>query len=139
VPPEIIFDQGLGDLFVIRVAGNVVDDIALASIEYAAEHLHSPLLMVLVHSNCGAVQAAIEGGEAEGHLSSITRVIRKVLDEVKDKPGDLLDNAIRAHAILTSEKLKTSKPILVELVNDGKLKVVSAYYHLSSGKVEVLS
>lgn len=139
VPPEIIFDQGLGDLFVIRVAGNIVDDIALASIEYAAEHLHSPLLMVLSHSKCGAVQAAIEGEEPEGHLSSITSVIQKALDEVKDKPGDLLDNTIRANAILTSEKLKTSEPILVKLVNDGKLKIVSAYYQLSSGKFEVLS
>jgi len=95
--------------------------------------------MVLTHSNCGAVKAAIEGGEAKGHLSSITSIIRKALDEVKTKSGDLLDNTIRANATLTSEKLKMSEPILIELVNDGKLKVVSAYYHLSSGKVEVLS
>lgn len=139
VPPEIIFDQGLGDLFVIRVAGNVVDEVVLASIEYATEHLHSPLLMVLGHSNCGAVEATINGGELEGHISSITSEIQQALDAVKDKPGDLLDNTIRAHARLTSQRLESSEPILAKLVDADKLKVVAAYYDLNTGIVEILS
>lgn len=138
VPPEIIFDQGLGDLFVIRVAGNVVDDIVLASIEYAAEHLHSPLLMVLGHTNCGAVAAALQDDELDGHLPSIAQAIEEAVERARDAEGDTLDMTIRAHARITAEHLRDSDPILKGLVDGGGLKVVAAYYDLDTGVVEVL-
>jgi carbonic anhydrase len=138
VPPEIIFDQGLGDLFVIRVAGNVVDDIVLASIEYAAEHLHTPLLMVLGHTNCGAVSAALQDDELDGHLPSIAQAIEEAVESSRDAEGDTLDMTIRAHARITAEHLRTSEPILKGLVDRGELKVVAAYYDLDTGIVEIL-
>ena len=138
VPPEIIFDQGLGDLFVIRVAGNVVDDIVLASIEYAAEHLHTPLLMVLGHTNCGAVGAALQDDELDGHLPSIAQAIEEAVESSRDEEGDTLDMTIRAHARITAGHLRGSEPILKGLVDEGKLKVVAAYYDLDTGVVEIL-
>jgi carbonic anhydrase len=138
VPPEIIFDQGLGDLFVIRVAGNVVDDIVLASIEYAAEHLHTPLLMVLGHTNCGAVGAALQDDELDGHLPSIAQAIEEAVESSRDAEGDTLDMTIRAHARITARHLRGSEPILKGLVDEGKLKVVAAYYDLDTGAVEIL-
>ena len=138
VPPEIIFDQGLGDLFVIRVAGNVIDDIVLASIEYAAEHLHSPLLMVLGHTNCGAVAAALQDDELDGHLPSIAQAIEEAVERAQDAEGDTLDLAIRAHARITAEHLEESEPILKGLTERGLLKVVAAYYDLDTGFVEIL-
>lgn len=138
VPPEIIFDQGLGDLFVIRVVGNVVDDIVLASIEYAAEHLHTPLLMVLGHTNCGAVGAALQDDELDGHLPSIAQAIEEAVESSRDAEGDTLDMTIRAHARITAEHLRESEPILKGLVDGRKLKVVAAYYDLDTGLVEIL-
>ena len=138
VPPEIIFDQGLGDLFVIRVAGNVIDDIVLASIEYAAEHLHSPLLMVLGHTNCGAVAAALQDDELDGHLPSIAQAIEEAVERAQDAEGDTLDLTIRAHARITAEHLEESEPILKGLAERGKFKVVAAYYDLDTGFVEIL-
>lgn len=138
VPPEIIFDQGLGDLFVIRVAGNILDDVVLASIEYAAEHLHSPLLMVLGHTNCGAVEAALQEDELDGHLPSIAQAIEEAVERARDVEGDTLDMTIRAHARITAEHLEESEPILRGLVLRGALKVVPAYYDLDTGVVEIL-
>src|SRR6476660_2417700 len=88
VPPEIIFDQGLGDLFVVRVAGNVATDTEIGSLEYGAEHLHIPLLVVLGHESCGAVTAAVEGGEAEGHIAALVSLIRPAVDSSHGMPGD---------------------------------------------------
>ena len=139
VPPEVIFDQGLGDLFVVRVAGNILDDIVLGSIEYAAAHLHTPLAMVLGHSGCGAVSAAVAGGELEGHLTSLTSAIQPVLDKIKDKHGDLVNNAAKANAKMVAEQLKCSGPVLSKMVNAGKLKVVAAYYDLDTWDVEIIS
>src|SRR5262249_31696583 len=94
VAPEIVLDQGLGDLFDVRVAGNVATDTELASIEYAALHLHTPLLVVMGHQKCGAVTAAAESGEAEGHLPSLLALIRPAIERAKGQPGDLIDNAV---------------------------------------------
>lgn len=140
VPPELIFDQGLGDLFVVRVAGNILDDVVLGSIEYAASHLGTSLLMILGHSKCGAIEAtAAHGGSMGGHLPSLAAAIQPSLDEVEDKPGDLINNAAKANAKMITEKLPLSGPILAERVNTGKLKVVAAFYDLDTGVVEVIS
>ena len=138
VPPELVFDQGLGDLFIIRVAGNVVSNEVLGSIEYAAEHFGSPLVMVLGHERCGAVDATVQGGEAPGHIGSLVDAIKPAVEKVKGKPGDLLDNAVRANIELVADQLANSKPILSEFVHNGKLKVVGARYDLDTGVVEII-
>jgi len=138
VPPEVVFDQGLGDLFVVRVAGNIAEPATVASIEYAAEHLGVGLVVVLGHSRCGAVQAAVDGGEAPGHIGTLVTAISPPLEQTRDQPGDRVENVVAANARLVAEQLRTSDPILSHLVRDGKLRVVAARYDLDSGKVEVL-
>ncbi len=139
VPPEIIFDQGLGDLFVIRVAGNVVDDVVMDSIEYAAEHLGVQLIVVLGHTRCGAVDATVKGGEAAGHIRSLVEAIRPAVEKAKGQPGDLLTNAVKANVEMVVDRLKSSKPILAESVEAGRLKIVGARYDLESGVVEIIA
>ncbi len=137
VPPEIIFDQGLGDLFVIRVAGNILDDAILGSIEYAVEELGTSLVLVLGHERCGAVAATIKHGEVLGHISTLLNSIQPAVDRAKNEPGDLLDNAIRANVKLVIEQLKSSMPV-AELVQHDKLTVVGAQYHLDCGTVKMI-
>jgi carbonic anhydrase len=139
VPPEIIFDRGLGDLFIVRIAGNVINDMILGSIEYAANHLHAPLIMVLGHSKCGSVQAAISGVGVVGHIARLTEAIQPALHEAQEQPGDLVNNAARANTKIITEQLKCSKPVLSDLVSEGKLNVVPAFYDLDTGVVEILS
>ncbi|MBA4320068.1 MAG: carbonic anhydrase [Flavobacterium sp.] len=137
VPPEILFDQGLGDLFVIRVAGNIVDDHALGSIEYAAEHLGVELVVVLGHERCGAVDATVKGGEAPGHIASLVKAIKPAVDKAKKENGDLLENSIKNNVLAVTKIIATSKPILEEMVKKRHIKVVSARYDLDDGKVEL--
>ena len=138
VGPEVVFDQGLGDIFVIRTAGNVVDDVALGSIEYAADHLGAPLILVLGHTRCGAVSAAVAGGHAPGHVASVVEKIKPAVDETKGKPGDALDNAVRANVRHVVTQLRNTAPILSGLVKSGKLRVVGACYDLDTGRVALL-
>lgn len=138
VPPEIIFDQGIGDLFVIRVAGNIVDDLALGSIEYATEHLGAQLIVVLGHERCGAVEATVKGTEAAGHIGSLVEAIKPAVDKVRKQPGDLLDNAIKSNVKMIVQKLHSSKPILEKLVKKDTLKIVGARYDLDDGTVEIV-
>lgn len=138
VPPELLFDQGLGDLFVIRVAGNVVDEVGLGSIEYAAAHLHTPLVMVLGHAQCGAVSATVADGELEGHLPHLAKAIQPAVDRARTREGNLIDNAIRENALMVADQLRSAGPVLTELVKAEKLKVVAAYYDLDSGMVSLL-
>lgn len=138
VPPEIIFDQGLGDLFVIRVAGNVATDVELGSLEYGAEHLHIPLLVVLGHEGCGAVTAAVQGGEAEGHIATLVSLIKPAVEKSRGAPGDPINNAVRANVKLVVEQLRSSTPVLSKLVAEGKLKIVGGVYSLETGKVTLL-
>jgi carbonic anhydrase len=135
VPPEIVFDQGLGDLFAIRVAGNITDDAILASIEYAAEHLHTPLLVVMGHGSCGAVTAATETGELPGHLSSLVRAIRPAVEKARGMPGDVVANAVRLNVELVVAQIRDSAPLLSEMVKTGQLRVVGAVYSLENGEV----
>ncbi len=138
VPPELVFDQGLGDLFVVRVAGEVLDAPLIGSIEYAAEHLHAPLVVVLGHERCGAVKAALEGGEMPGHIGALTKSIAPAVEKAKKMPGDALDNAVRAQVQMVVEQLSEMKPILSEMVESGKLRVVGARYDLDTGTIEFL-
>ena len=135
VAPEIILDQGLGDLFDVRVAGNVAGDAELASIEYAAAHLHTPLVVVMGHQKCGAVTAAAEAGEAEGHLPSLLGLIRPAVERARAQPGDLIDNAFRINVENVVRQLRGSKPVLAPLVDAGGLTIVGAVYSLDTGKV----
>ena len=138
VAPEIFFDQGLGDLFVLRNAGNVVDDHVIGSIEYAVEHLGTGLVIVVGHAKCGAVSAAVAGGHAPGHIDSIIESIRPAVELVEEESGDKVDNAVRANARRAAALLEQSGPILNEAVAKGTLKVMAARYDLASGKVELL-
>lgn len=138
VPPELIFDQGLGDLFVIRVAGNIAADDELGSIEYAVEHLHTKLIMVLGHEKCGAVTAAVQGGKAEGHLESLVSAIRPSVEEAGNLPGDKVHNCVVANARHVARQIRESEPVLKELIQKEGVKVVAADYALDSGRVTLI-
>jgi len=140
VPPEVTFEQGLGDIFVIRTAGEVMDNVTLASIEYAVEHLNVPLVVVLGHDSCGAVTAVVKGGEVPGHLNSLVNYILPAVNEARAAGSEeqLLNSSIDNNVKNIVEELSTSQPILSEAVNEGKLKVVGARYHLDSGIVDIV-
>lgn len=135
VPPEMIFDQGLGDLFVVRVAGNVASDIEIASLEYGAEHLHVPVLVVLGHEHCGAVTAAVEGGSAAGHIPTLIKMLAPAVEKSRGLPGDLVENSVRTNVEIVVKQLRTSEPVLQELIHEKKLKIVGAVYSLETGAV----
>jgi carbonic anhydrase len=138
VPPEVVFDQGLGDLFVIRVAGNVPSDEVIASIEYAVAHLGSKLIVVLGHERCGAVAATLEGGAPEGHLASLIDRIQPAVQKAKKQGGDVLDSAVRINVEESVSLLKSAKPLLSKAAAEGHVKILGARYDLDSGKIEVL-
>lgn len=138
VAPEIVFDQGLGDLFDVRVAGNVAGDAEIASLEYAAEHVHCPVIVVMGHQKCGAVSAAVEGGEAKGHLPSLVDAIKPAVQASAGMPGDRIENAVRLNVENVVGQLRESKPVLNEMTGSGRLKIVGAVYSLETGKVEWL-
>lgn len=142
VPPELIFDQGLGDIFIIRVAGNVVDPIELGSIEYGVEHLHTPLLFLLGHEKCGAVTATIEAkGEPEGNIGAIVKKIMPAAEKAKKKGGtkdEVLETAIKENVKNVYKDIMKKSSIVSHLVKEGKLKIVGGEYMLSTGKVEMI-
>jgi carbonic anhydrase len=141
VPPEILFDQGLGDIFVVRVAGNVVEPTSLGSIEYGVEHLHTPLLVILGHESCGAVKAALETkGKPEGNIGAILKKILPAVNaarKAKKDPSETLNIAIQETVKDTYKDIMKSK-IFRGLVNEGKLKGIGAEYYLSTGKFELI-
>jgi carbonic anhydrase len=138
VAPEIVFDQGLGDLFDVRVAGNVAGDTETASLEYAVEHLRCPLVVVMGHQKCGAVSAAVEGGEAPGHLPVLIAAIKPAVDAAAALPGDRVENAVRLNVENVVRQLREGTPLLAEANRKGHLNVVGAVYSLETGKVEWL-
>ncbi len=138
VPPEIVFDQGLGDIFVVRTAGEVMDNATLGTIEYAVDHLNVQLVLVLGHDGCGAVEAAIAGGENPGHIGSLVEAIKPAVDVAKGMKGDLLNNSIDVNTQNVVAKLKSSEPILSSAYKQGKLKILGARYSLGSGAVTLL-
>ena len=143
IAPEYCFDTARGDLFVCRVAGNFASDEMIASLEYAVQVLNTPLIMVLGHEACGAVDATIksvkDGITLPGHLPSLVAAIRPAVEAVVNQPGDLLENAIRRNVTLNVDKLKSASPILKSFVNDKKIRVVGGIYELKSGRLELLS
>jgi carbonic anhydrase len=132
-PPELIFDQNLGDLFVIRTAGNLVDDHALGSIEYAVAHLGARLVVVLGHQRCGAVQAALESDHAPGHIESLVRDIQPAVKAAKGKPGDALSAAVTENTRQVAAQIK-AKAALGDLAKE--VRIVSAVYDLDTGKID---
>lgn len=142
VPPELLFDQGLGDIFVIRVAGNIVDPIALGSIEYGAEHLHSPLIFILGHSKCGAVKATLEAkGKPEGNIGEIVKKITPAAQAAKKKGGtddQILETAIKENVKNVYKDLMSKSTIIPHLIEKGELKIVGGEYSLETGKVEMI-
>src|SRR5881296_1392879 len=139
VPPEIVFDQGLGNLFVLRVAGNVIDDHSLGSIEYAVDHLAVRLIVVLGHQRCGAVKAAKETiaakGEAPAHIQSLVAAIKPAVESTVH--GDL-ETTVKANVKDVVQALRSSTPVLKPKVDSAELKVVGAYYSLDTGSVAFL-
>lgn len=136
--PEILFDQGLGDLFVVRDAGNVVDDHVFGSIEYAVEHLHSQLVVVMGHKRCGAIIAARDtvaaNGRAEGHIESLVASIRPAVEATA---GQDVEATCKANVHNMVQALRTSEP-LRHMVDENKVSVVGAYYDLDTGEVKFL-
>jgi len=138
VGPELIFDQSLGDLFVVRTAGNVADAVALGSIEYAADHLHSPLLVVLGHQKCGAVSAACSGEKMPSHnLDAIMDKIGPAVTQAKTyaKADDLIESAIKENVHQSAKDILGNSEIIRSAVKSGELSVIEAEYELDTGKV----
>ena len=139
VSPELIFDQGLGDLFVIRTAGNLVEKIELGSVEYAVEHLNAALVIVVGHENCGAVAGALSGKEFPGDIDYVIDKVKSNLGS--DNPGNdfpSIMDAVNTNAKAVVQQIKAS-PALSGKVKSGELKVVPAYYELKSGKIRLLA
>jgi len=135
VPPEIVFDQGLGAMFTVRSAGNVAGDIEIGSLEYAVAHLDTPLLVVMGHQSCGAVTAAVEGGEAIGHTLAFIAPILPAVEQARKLPGNAIENAVRLNVERVVAQLRSSGPILADRVAHGKLRIVGAVCALDTGKV----
>ncbi|MFZ0777375.1 MAG: carbonic anhydrase [Xanthobacteraceae bacterium] len=143
IAPEYCFDTARGDLFVCRIAGNFASDEMTASLEYAVAVLNTPLILVLGHEACGAVDATIksvkDGTTLPGHLPSLVAAIKPAVDAVQGQPGDMLANAIQRNVALNVQALSSAGPILKAAVDDKKIRVVGGVYKLSSGQVALLS
>jgi len=139
VPPEIVFDQGIGDLFIVRVAGNVINDEGLGSIEYTVDHLGTRLILVLGHQSCGAVKAARETiaakGKAPGHIESLVTAIKPAVEATAK---DDLDTTVKANVKNVVQALRSSTPILKAKVDSGDIRVLGGYYSLETGAVTFL-
>ena len=142
VPAEIVFDQGIGDLFDVRIAGNIVTPEALGSIEYAAVMLGTPLIMVLGHERCGAVTAAVKGGALPGQISTFAKAIAPAMAEIKTKSSEaiaLVEQAVSANVQYQVKKLKQDSELLTQLVQSGKLKILGGRYDLDTGEVSIVT
>ena len=137
VPVEMIFDTGLGDLFTVRIAGNVVSSRVMGSLEYATKMLGSQLIMILGHERCGAVTAAVNNTTLEGEIGTFVEDIKPAVARVKDLKGDRIDNAVIANVQYQLEVLNKSK-LLTQLVTEGKLQLVGGRYDLDTGKVTII-
>ncbi|WP_336491790.1 carbonic anhydrase [Methylobacterium nigriterrae] len=140
VPPELLFGRGLGELFIVRNAGNTVDSAAMGSIEYGVVELGVPLIVVLGHEKCGAVQAAVsvvkENATFPGSIGKMVEPIIPAVLTAQRQEGDLLDNAVRENVRRTVQRLRTAEALLVDPLKAGKLRVVGARYDLDDGSVD---
>ncbi len=136
VSPEIIFDQGIGDLFVVRVAGNVAGAVELDSIEYSALYLKSSIIMVLGHQNCGAIQAVINGQTQD--IEAVASLIAPSLELAKTQEGSLIENTVKDNVLYVVDQLKKT-PVLSKLIKEKKIDVVGGYYDFQSGSVELVT
>ncbi len=136
VVPELAFDTGLGELFVLRVAGNVANTSTIASIEYAVAHIGSPVIVVMGHESCGAVTAAVGGGDNGYNLNHLLSHITPAI--ASSRKNSTVNSIVKKNAKLTVEELKSRSSIISGAVEKGKLEIVPAYYNLGSGKVEFL-
>jgi carbonic anhydrase len=134
-PPELIFNQGLGDIFVLRVAGNIADPFVLGSMEYAVEHLHTPLVVVLGHEKCGAVAAALDAEKPGGNLGKVINEVY-VGKQLPENTEAALSAAVRNNVLRQVELITGRSDVLKKAVEEKKLKIVAGVYHLDSGKVE---
>jgi carbonic anhydrase len=143
VPPEIVFDQGLGDMFTARDAAAIFDDSVLGSLEFGVSEYHIPLLVVMGHQRCGAVAATVDAvksgnGEAPGQIGAVVGKIAPAVVSVLNSPGDLVDNSVRATVRQSVAQLRLAAPIITDALGSGALKIVGAYYSLDTGAVEFL-
>jgi carbonic anhydrase len=138
VPNEIIFDQGLGDLFIVRTAGQVSTYASWGSMEFADVVLGARLIVVLGHTQCGAVAAAVKVPEVPGHIVTLINEIKPAALKVKGMPGDQVENAVVENVRMQVERLRNLEPVLAKGVREGNLKVVGAVYDLSDGKVRMV-
>lgn len=139
VPNEIIFDQGVGDLFIVRTAGQVSTYASWGSIEFAEEVLGTKLILVLGHTQCGAVSAAVKLPEVPGHIVTLINAIKPAVEKAKaSNPQDLLDASIRENIRTQVEQLRNLEPVLAKRVREGSVQIIGALYHLESGEVEFL-
>ena len=144
VPPNIIFDQGIGDLFVIRTAGHVCDMVAAASVEYGADHLLTPLVVVLGHAGCGAVTATVRGEHASPTIAMLMESIKPAVDESRTRlpkadEAKIIEDAIEIHVRRTINSILQESPVLKKEVSEGKVTVCGAIYDIKTGKVRWLA
>lgn len=135
VSPELIFDQGIGEVFIVRVAGNVVGPLEINSIDYAVLVLKAPLILVIGHQNCGAVQAVLSKN-TKG-IEAIAALIQPAVKASQQLPGNPLENAIKTNATMVADKLR-GRPAFAKLIQDNKLAIKEGYYHFDTGAVEIL-
>ena len=135
VVPEMAFDAGLGELFVVRVAGNIANTDSMASIEYAVAHLKSQVIIVLGHESCGAVTAAMAGGDNGKNLNHLLEQIQPAVDKAKSED---VNTVVKCNAQVVAERLVSESDIISQAVGENKVKIIPAYYNLSSGKIDFL-
>jgi carbonic anhydrase len=138
VPSEIIFDQGFGDMFVCRVAGNIATPEEIGSLEFGSLVLGTKVILVMGHERCGAVDATIKGAQVPGKIATLLDAIKPAVERAKGQAGDQLANTCKANVLLQIEKLKSSS-VISQLIEQGKLKVVGGYYDLDTGEVSLVS
>jgi carbonic anhydrase len=142
LPPEIIFDQGLGSLFVVRTAGAVVDAAVIGSLEFGVSKLKIPVIMVLGHKRCGAMKAALDAeegtGQVPGKIAFLVDVLHPALEAARIKGGELLENATKIHVRNMAGRLAES-PVLHEAIENGRLEITLGWYDLDSGEVDIQS
>lgn len=138
VPSEILFDQGFGDLFVCRVAGNIATPEEIGSLEFGALVLGTKVIMVMGHERCGAVAATIKGAQVPGQIGLLLDAIKPAVARSEGQPGDRLENVCKANVLVQMEKLKSSS-VLAQLIQEKKLKIIGGYYDLDTNRVTLVS